>query len=60
MTLRIALQMPPIWQILLAYALTAGFIVLMVSIAARIYRVGILMYGKKPTIQEIWKWARYA
>jgi len=60
MTLRIALQMPPLWQILLAYALTVGFIVLMVWIAARIYRVGILMYGKKPTLQEIWKWVRYA
>ncbi len=60
MTLRIALQMPPLWQLLLAYGLTIGFIFLMVWIAARIYRVGILMYGKKPTIQEIWKWVRYA
>jgi ABC-2 type transport system permease protein len=60
MTLRVALQMPPLWQLLLAYALTLGFIVLMVSIAARIYRVGILMYGKKPTVKEIWKWVRYA
>jgi ABC-2 type transport system permease protein len=60
MTLRIALQMPPLWQLLLAYALTLGFIVLMVWIASRIYRVGILMYGKKPTVREIWKWVRYA
>ena len=60
MTLRVALQMPPLWQILLSYALTAGFIVLMVWLASRIYRVGILMYGKKPTVQEIWKWLRYA
>jgi ABC-2 type transport system permease protein len=60
MTLRIALQMPPLWQLLVAYALTIGFIVLMVWLASRIYRVGILMYGKKPTVQEIWKWLRYA
>ncbi|HEY8022775.1 MAG TPA: ABC transporter permease [Thermoanaerobaculia bacterium] len=60
MTLRVALQMPPLWQILLSYALTAGFIVLMVWIASRIYRVGILMYGKKPTVQEMWKWVRHA
>lgn len=60
MTLRVALQMPPLWQLLLAYALTLGFIVLMVWLASRIYRVGILMYGKKPTVQEIWKWLRYA
>jgi len=30
-----------------------------VWICSRIYRVGILMYGKKPTIQEIWRWAWY-
>lgn len=60
MTLRVALQMPPLWQLLSAYVLTLGFIVLMVWLASRIYRVGILMYGKKPTIQEIWKWLRYA
>ena len=60
MTLRIALEMPPFWQILLAYALTFGFLLGMVWICARIYRIGILMYGKKPTFQELWKWIRYA
>jgi ABC-2 type transport system permease protein len=60
MTLRISLEMPPLWQILLAYALTLLFIVGMVWVCARIYRVGVLMYGKKPTFQELWKWIRYA
>jgi ABC-2 type transport system permease protein len=60
MTLRISLEMPPLWQILLAYALTLGFLVMMVWVCARIYRIGILMYGKKPTFQELWKWIRYA
>lgn len=60
MTLRISLEMPPLWQILLAYALTLSFLVAMVWICARIYRIGILMYGKKPTFQELWKWIRYA
>lgn len=60
MTLRIALEMPPLWQILLAYVLTFGFLVAMVWACARIYRIGILMYGKKPTFQELWKWIRYA
>ncbi|HBL26613.1 MAG TPA: hypothetical protein DD490_07250, partial [Acidobacteria bacterium] len=60
MTLRISLEMPPLWQILLAYALTVGFVVGMVWVCARIYRIGILMYGKKPTFQELWKWIRYA
>jgi ABC-2 type transport system permease protein len=60
MPLRIAIEMPPAWQILLAYALTIGFVVGMVWFGSKIYRVGILMYGKKPTIQEIWKWTKYA
>lgn len=60
MPLRIAIEMPPAWQILLAYALTLGFVVGMVWFGSKIYRVGILMYGKKPTFKEIWKWTRYA
>jgi ABC-2 type transport system permease protein len=60
MTLRIALEMPPLWQLLLAYALTLAFIWIAVAACARIYRVGILMYGKKPTFQELWKWMRYS
>jgi ABC-2 type transport system permease protein len=60
MPLRMAIDMPPVWQIVLAYVLTIGFVIGMVWICARIYRVGILMYGKKPTFAEIWKWTRYA
>jgi ABC-2 type transport system permease protein len=60
MTLRIALEMPPVWQLLLAYALTLGFLWCAVWACGRIYRVGILMYGKKPTFQELWKWMRYS
>ena len=60
MLLRIAIKTPPLWQILLAYALTTGTVFLMVHVAARIYRTGILMYGKKPTIKELWRWLRYA
>jgi ABC-2 type transport system permease protein len=60
MPLRIAIEMPPVWQLALAYALTIGFVVGMIWVCARIYRVGILMYGKKPTFAEIWKWTKYA
>jgi ABC-2 type transport system permease protein len=60
MMLRIALQPPPAWQVLLSYVLTLAFLWGMIWLAARIYRTGILMYGKKPTIQEIWRWVRYA
>lgn len=60
MMLRIAVKTPPLWQILLSYALTASFCGLMIWLSARVYRVGILMYGKKPTLREIWRWVRYA
>lgn len=60
MPMRIALEMPPWWQLVLGYGLTLAFTTAMVWFAGRIYRTGILMYGKKPTVQEIWKWARHA
>lgn len=60
MPLRIAIEMPPAWQLALAYALTLSFVLGMVWFCSKIYRVGILMYGKKPTLQEILKWTRYA
>jgi ABC-2 type transport system permease protein len=60
MMLRIAVKMPPLWQILLGYTLTIGLCFVMTWLCARIYRVGILMYGKKPTLRELWRWVRYA
>jgi ABC-2 type transport system permease protein len=48
--------MPPPWQIVLSIALTVATIVLLTWAAARIYRVGILMYGKRPTFPEILRW----
>lgn len=49
----------PIWQQLLSLALLIGTFIFTVWIAAKIYRVGILMYGKKPTYKELIKWIRY-
>ncbi|HLX07910.1 MAG TPA: ABC transporter permease [Thermoanaerobaculia bacterium] len=60
MMLRIATRMPPLWQLLAAYGLCAAAIAVMIWVCARVYRVGILMYGKKPTLQEIWRWVRHA
>jgi len=37
-----------------------GTMLLMVFLASKIYRVGILMYGKKPSFKEMWKWMRYS
>jgi len=59
MMLRIATRMPPPWQLVAAYALSAAAIAVMTWFCARVYRVGILMYGKKPTLQEIWHWVHY-
>lgn len=60
MLVRIVVKTPPAWQILLGYALTTAFCLGLVWVASRIYRVGILMYGKKPTARELWRWLRYA
>jgi ABC-2 type transport system permease protein len=49
----------PVWQLLLSIALLAGTFFLIVWLAAKIYRIGILMYGKKPTYKELYKWLRY-
>ncbi len=60
MPLRMVTETPPAWQIAAAYVLTFGFLVLMVWFCGRIYRIGILMYGKKPTIPELLRWVRYS
>lgn len=59
MLLRIAVKTPPAWQIALGYVLTIGLCAFMIWLCARVYRVGILMYGKKPTLKEIVRWATY-
>ena len=60
MYLRIAVQPPPVWQIALSLALLIGTIAGILVLCARIYRIGILMYGKRPTLPEILKWLKYA
>ena len=57
---RIAMQQPPMWQIALSIAIMVATIYAMVWLCGRIYRVGILMYGKKPNLPEIMKWIKYA
>lgn len=49
----------PIWQQLIALVLLIGTFMFTVWIAAKIYRVGILMYGKKPSYKELYKWLKY-
>jgi ABC-2 type transport system permease protein len=49
----------PWWQLLLSIVLLVVTAILMVKMAAKIYRTGILMYGKKPAWKEIIKWLKY-
>ena len=49
----------PFWQILLSLALLFSSAILSVWISSKIYRVGILMYGKKPGFKEISRWIKY-
>jgi len=58
MVMRINTLTPPLWEILLSIGLTLGFIYLLFRGVAKIFRIGILMYGKRPTVPEILRWAR--
>ncbi len=49
----------PLWEKLLSVALLYGTFILISILAAKIYRVGILMYGKKPNLKEMMKWITY-
>jgi ABC-2 type transport system permease protein len=57
MFMRISVQTPPLWQIGLSVAILLLTIWAVAWFAGRVYRVGILMYGKKPTLPEIFRWA---
>lgn len=59
MFLRTAIAEPPGWQIGLSIVILILSTIGMAWFAGRVYRVGILMYGKKPTIPEILRWVRY-
>ena len=58
MLVRIVTQTPPFWQIALSLIIGFGTVVLLTWLAARIYRIGMLMYGKRASIPEVWRWLR--
>ena len=60
MALRISLQSPPAWQIVLSLVLLLVATVATIYASAKIYRVGILMYGKRPSLVEMLRWLRYS
>ncbi|SEL80131.1 ABC-2 type transport system permease protein [Aquimarina amphilecti] len=49
----------PWWEILISITLLVGSIIFMIWFAGKIYRIGILMYGKKPSYKELFKWLKY-
>lgn len=60
MVVRVAVSNPPLWQVLLAMALCLGTFLACTKITAKVYRVGILMTGKRPTLPELLRWLKYA
>jgi ABC-2 type transport system permease protein len=60
MFVRVSVNMPPIWQIVMSVIISLISLYGLVWLTSRIYRVGILMYGKRPTLPEILRWIRYA
>jgi len=60
MYFRVSLGHPAVWEIVLSLVLTMGTICGVVWVSSRIYRIGVLMYGKRPNVAEIRRWIRYS
>jgi ABC-2 type transport system permease protein len=58
MLVRVVTETPPFWQVALSLLVGVATVAGMVWVAARVYRTGMLMYGKRPTLPEIWRWVR--
>jgi len=56
MMLRMAVGQVPWWEVLASLALLALFLYLLMRFAAKVFEIGLLMYGKSATFQEIWRW----
>ncbi|HXE30940.1 MAG TPA: ABC transporter permease [Terriglobales bacterium] len=60
MVTRVAVSSPPVWQVALSMALCLGTFLGLTQVTAKIYRVGILMTGKRPNLPELLRWLKYA
>jgi len=58
MPIRILAETPPFWQIALSILINGLAIAGLIWLASRVYRIGMLMYGKRATVPEVWKWIR--
>jgi len=57
---RVAAGVVPAWEIALSFVGMAAAVVAVAWVAGRIYKVGMLMTGKRPTLPELWRWVREA
>jgi ABC-2 type transport system permease protein len=60
MYLRVSLGHPAAWEVVLSIVLLSASIAAIIWVTSRIYRVGVLMYGKRPNLPEIIRWLRYS
>ncbi len=60
MYFRVSLGHPAGWEVVLSIVLTSASICVIVWATSRIYRVGVLMYGKRPSLPEILRWLKYS
>lgn len=60
MYVRTLVSEPPLWHVLLSIVVAIGTIVVFFWVTAKIFRIGILSYGKRPTIPEIVRWIKVA
>jgi ABC-type Na+ efflux pump permease subunit len=58
MLVRIVTQTPPFWQIALSLVIGLSTVAALTWLAAKVYRVGMLMYGKRASISEVVRWVR--
>jgi ABC-2 type transport system permease protein len=60
MFMRVSLSVPPVWQLLLSIGILLASTALVFVASARIFRVGILITGKRASLAEAWRWVREA
>ncbi len=58
MPLRIIAEIPPVWQIGLSIVVNLASVFGIVWLSSRVYRIGMLMYGKRPNLPELFRWIR--
>lgn len=58
MFVRVVMDDPPLWQLLVCAAINLAFLAFVAVAAGRLYRVGMLLYGRPPSFAQIWKTVR--